>query len=182
MVTFPTIKKLNSGDFQNKNISLTDVPVVYLDAVQGLLPNKAASKWNFLCFQSENYSVLAIEFTTPRDHDNVTVTVWSITEKNKLISIGSSVQSPKRHVRFRATSTDKESGWVYPTSIKFPGGFSEHDLRLVNRYDVLGELPSMVRSLAQKIVSIKPFIYQYCQPSKYKHEKGISIVESTFIS
>lgn len=92
------------------------------------------------------------------------------------------MQSPKRHVRFRATSTDKESGWVYPTSIKFPGGFSEHDLRLVNRYDVLGELPSMVRSLAQKIVSIKPFIYQYCQPSKYKHEKGISIVESTFIS
>ncbi|CAI4056934.1 hypothetical protein SUVZ_02G3410 [Saccharomyces uvarum] len=175
-------KKLNNGSFQSKVIELTNVPVSYLDAVQGLLPNKAASNWNFLCFHSENYSILAIEFTTPQEYDNATVTVWSISEKNKLTAIGSSVQSPKRHVRFRATSTDKENHWIYPTSIKFPGRFSEHNLRLVNRYDVLGELPSMVRSLAQKIVSINPFIYQYCQPSKFKHEKGISIIESTFIS
>ena len=53
---------------------------------------------------------------------------------------------------------------------------------MINRYDVLGELPGVVKSVAQNIAHIKPYIYQYCQESTYKNEKGVSIVESTFIS
>lgn len=177
-----TYKKLNSksGKYDDFSILLTNSPIVYIDAVQGLQPNKAASRWNFLCFQSEHHSVLCMEFTTTSEHGNKTMTIWSTSEDGKLKTIGSSLD--KHKVKFNKTHKDKENGWDYPTSIQFPADFHEDHLRLINRYDVLGELPGVVKSVAQNIAHIKPYIYQYCQESTYKNEKGVSIVESTFIS
>lgn len=174
-----TISYQNS---KNKEISFTlkDTPGLYIDAVQGLTPNKAAKRWNFLCYQDKIRSIICMEFTTIEEYNDTTVTVWCSTEHNKIASVGSSTS--KTRVEFENTEKDVENGWYYPTSITFPMGFKEEKLKLVNRYDVMGELPYIVRSLAENIAKIKPFIYQYCQDSNYKGEEGISIIESTFIS
>ncbi|KAL3241640.1 uncharacterized protein RNJ42_02754 [Nakaseomyces bracarensis] len=170
-----------SGKYVDFDIALKKTPVVYVDAVQGLQPNKAASRWNFCWFQSENHSTLTMEFTTTPEHGSKTMTLWSTSDgEHGLNFIGSSLE--KNKVTFTKTKTDKENGWKYPVGIKFPAGYQEDHLRLINRYDVLGELPGVVKSVAQNIAHIKPYIYQYCQESEYKGEKGISIIESTFIS
>lgn len=161
-------------------LDLIDVPGLYIDAVQGLAPQKAACRWNFLCYQDRSSSLLCMEFTTNEDHKHTKVTVWCHTEQNKIKVVGSSVNQDV--VKFNSTTKDAETGWSNPTSISFPLKFQEKDLRLVNRYDVLGEMPYVVRSLVENLANVKPFIYQYCQDSEYNGEKGISIIESTFIS
>lgn len=167
---------------KNKGISLIlkHTPGLYIDAVQGLVPTKAASKWNFLCYQDKIRSIVCMEFTTTEEYNETTVTVWCSTEHNKIATVGSSINTTP--VEFESTEKDAQNGWFYPTSIVFPLGFKEDKLKLVNRYDVMGELPYIVKSLAENIAKIKPFIYQYCQDSNYKGEEGISIIESTFIS
>ena len=166
-------------------INLVKVPVVYIDAVQGLLPNKAARMWNFLCFKSKSYTVTLMEFITTEEYGSVTVSIWSISENDKLTSIGSQIDND-RIVRYKEVDVDKETGWEYPTTVKFD--FMNGDkmkiknMNMVNRFDILGELPSAVRKAAQSIANIKPYLYQYCQEAEFRGEKGTSIVEATFIS
>lgn len=162
-------------------IHLSNVPMCYIDAVHGLLPNKEAARWNFLTFQSKHHSLLCMEFVTPKEYGNTSVTVWSISQNDKLVTIGAKVNSKRHRVRYPETTKDEDSGWDYPTAIRFPG-FKEDNLRLINRYDVMGELPGFVKTLAEKYVHIKPYIYQYCQNSTYHRDKGISIIETSFIS
>lgn len=162
-------------DFQ-----LNEVPGLYIDAVQGLVPYKSASNWNFLCFQSLTTSLLCMEFTTTEEYNRTTVTTWCSTKNNQVKTVGSSING--KIVQFKATTKDNKTGYNYPTQIAFPMGFVEQNLRLVNRYDIMGELPSIMKGLAGNIAHIKPYIYQYCQASDYGEEKGISVVESTFIS
>lgn len=169
---------LRSG--KQVHFELGKAPVIYLDAVQGLVPNKAASRWNFMCFHSVSYSTFCIEFTTTDEYDYTTVTTWCTTHHDKIISIGSRVNHDS--VKFNSVEEDKETGWNRPTAITFPSGFQESQLRLINRYDVLSELPQIIRKIAHSIVRIRPYLYQYCQRSRFHDEPGISIVESTFIS
>ena len=177
-----------SGSIYYKNLTgsneislkLEKVPVSYIDATQGLLPNRAAKSWNFLCYHSENYSILCMEYTTIPDFGNNTITIWSVVHNNKIVSIKSSVN--KNKVKYGNTLVDKENGWAYPTEITFPMKFEEKNLKVVNRYDIMNELPSVVKKIAQNIAHVKPYIYQFCQRSEFENEIGISIVESTFIS
>lgn len=162
-------------DFQ-----LKEVPGLYIDAVQGLVPYKSACRWNFLCFQSLTTSLLCMEFTTTEEYNKSTVTTWCSTRNNNIETVGSSINGET--VQFKATTKDTETGYDYPTQIAFPMGFVEKNLRIVNRYDIIGELPSIVKGLAENVAHIKPYIYQYCQPSNYASENGVSIIESTFIS
>ncbi|CAI4046821.1 hypothetical protein N7582_003906 [Saccharomyces uvarum] len=161
-------------------LSLKDTPMLYLDAVQGLIPNKAASKWNFLCFNGKKLSTMCIEFTTTKEYGSTTVTIWAVSDKDKILEVGSSVND--HAVKFPTTQEDEQNGWKYPTSITFPRGFEEANLRLVNRYDIMGELPAIIKSIAENLANMKPFIYQFCQRSKFEDDEGISIIESTFIS
>lgn len=181
----PSVKCHGSIRYANSKgksvtLDLIDVPGSYIDAVQGLPPQKAARKWNFLCYHGRLNSALCMEFTTGEDQKQTTVTVWCQTKEGKLETVGSSVNG--NSVKFNSTEKDDQTGWSYPKSITFPLQFTENHLRLVNRYDVLGEMPAIVKSLVENIASVKPFIYQYCQDSKFESEKGISIIESTFIS
>ncbi|CCE65464.1 hypothetical protein TPHA_0L01070 [Tetrapisispora phaffii CBS 4417] len=175
--------KLYYKDIKGNNeieLELDDVPTSYIDAVQGLLPNKAARAWNFLCYHSKSWSILCMEFTTTAEYNNHTVTTWAVTKNDKLVKVCSAVD--KHSVKYLKTSVDKENNWKPPSKIEFPMKFTECDLNLVNRYDIMNELPLVVRKIAQNIAHVKPYIYQYCQQSKYENEKGISIIESTFIS
>lgn len=166
-------------------INLVKVPIVYIDAVQGLIPNKAARMWNFLSFKSNTYTITLMEYITTEDYGSVTVTMWSISENNKIVTIGSQVDN-EDIVTYTKVEVDKKTGWEYPTVIKF--NFMNGDklkiknLNLVNRFDILGELPSVIRKAASSIANIKPYLYQFCQETEFKGEKGTSIFESTFIS
>lgn len=159
---------------------LENSPGLYIDAVQGLTPQKAASRWNFCCFQSATTSLVCMEFTTTEEYDNNTVSVWCTTKDNQIQTVGSSVNGDK--AQFLSTIRDPENGYNYPTKIRFPLAFEERKLVLANRYDIMGELPSIVKKLAENVAHVKPFIYQYCQDSTFNGEDGISIVECTFIS
>lgn len=187
---FGIIKYNNGAKKKPQLLKLQHIPMIYLDAVQGILPNKAAKRWNFLYFQSKNYKILAIEYLTIPKFDSTKVTIWSICEKDEIKYIGSDINNDNI-IKFNSVEKDKENGWEYPTEMTF--NFSDNNnneitpfhvekLNLVNRYDILGELPSIVKSLAKSIANIKPYLYQYCQPCKYKDEEGVSIIESTFIS
>ncbi|QLG73966.1 hypothetical protein HG535_0F04780 [Zygotorulaspora mrakii] len=181
----PRVKCHGSIEYKSKAgatviLDLIGVPGSYIDAVQGLPPNKAARAWNFLCYQDAKRSLICMEFTTTEEYNATTVTIWCSTNDHKIETVGSSINNVP--VKFGATRKDDLNGWSYPTGINFPLDFSEDKLRLVNRYDIMGELPYIVKSLAENVAKIKPFIYQYCQDSNYKDGKGISIVESTFIS
>lgn len=186
---FGFIKYNNSAEGKAQVLKLQHIPMVYLDAVQGILPNKAAKRWNFLYFQSKSYTILVMEYLTIAKFDSVKVTIWSICENNEIKYIGSDVNNDEI-VKFNEVTKDKENGWEYPTKMTFNFTKSSNDvpsfhvenLNLVNRYDILGELPSIVKTLAKNIANIKPYLYQYCQPCHYKDEEGVSIIESTFIS
>lgn len=177
-----TSNKLNTG---TNSLLLQEVPILYIDAVQGLLPNKAAKRWNFLYFQSKSYSVQIMEYLTTERYDNVKVTIWSITKDDKTISKNSEINNDNI-VQFINTKIDPENEFSIPTTVKFK--FSETDeinideLNLVNRYDILGEFPHIVKKLAEDIVNIKPYLYQYCQETEFNGEKGISIYETSFVS
>lgn len=167
-------------------LSLVQTPVLFIEALQGLKPNSAARSWNFMCYQSENFSSVCMEFTTTEHYGNVTVTVGCISHKGDIVSVYSQSGKNGSHVKLMETDKDEENGWHYPLSISIPLGggyqFVEDHLKLVNKYDIMNELPNIVKKVVENIVGIKPYIYQYCQRSDLCEEKGISIVESTFIS
>lgn len=166
-------------------INLTNAPVTYIDAIQGLLPNKAARMWNFMVFKSKTYTITMMEFITPEEYGSVTVSIWSISELDRITTVGSAVDNDKI-VRYKAVQVDKDTGWEYPTSMRFDflngDKMKVKNMNLVNRFDILGELPSVIRKAAAQIANIKPYLYQYCQEAEFKGEKGTTIIEATFIS
>lgn len=186
---FGIIKYNKKKDGEQQVLKLRHSPMVYLDAVQGMLPNKIAKRWNFLYFQSKNYTILAIEYLTIEQFDNVKVTIWTICEGNEIKYIGSDINNNEM-IKFNSVKKDSQNGWEYPTEMTFNflnsdenvPSFTVKNMNLVNRYDILGELPGIINTLAKKIANIKPYLYQFCQPSKYKDEEGVSIIETTFIS
>lgn len=174
--------KLKEG---TNKLVLQEVPILYIDAVQGLLPNKAAKRWNFLYFQSEAYCIQILEYLTTKSYDSVKVTIWSITQNDKIISKNCEINNDNI-VQIIDTKIDQENKFNIPTKVKFK--FTETDeiiiseLNLVNRYDILGEFPHIVKKLANEIINLKPYLYQYCQECEFNGEKGISIYETSFVS
>jgi hypothetical protein len=104
-----------------------------------------------------------------------------------------------------------EVGWPAPQSIKFELDGPkieassdkisdkeervlvtvEGDLkRLVDRVDVMAEIPSFIKSIAAGVSGAKPYIYQYYNKMKLTavidgktiEEEGIAFSEATFIS
>ncbi|CCK68114.1 uncharacterized protein KNAG_0A04400 [Huiozyma naganishii CBS 8797] len=182
------IQYRNGANKHIQKIKLHDVSVIYLDAVQGLLPNKAAKRWNFLYFQSANYSVVCMEYTTPDDYDAAKVTTWALSSHGIIQEVGSKIND-SNIIKFDNVEEDAETGWKYPMGMTFtfPSADKEQalsikDMNMVNRYDILGELPGIIRKLASNIARINPYLYQYCQSAKFNDEEGVCIVESTFIS
>lgn len=61
---------------------------LYSNALQGMKPHHAASKWNFIDFQGPNYSAVLMEFTTPPSYGSTVVNVGGIVSKDKIITAG----------------------------------------------------------------------------------------------
>ena len=160
---FGTISYIDKKTKKSYDFDFAGVPVCYLDALQGLVPNKAASRWNFMTFQGPSYSVLCLEYTTTASYNHQKVTMWSISKDKKIVSIGSQLNNDSI-IKFNSTIKDPENGWSFPQSIEFNFSdmplyrWSEDKLHLVNRYDILGELPQIVKNIASEIEGVRPYL------------------------
>jgi hypothetical protein len=173
---------------------------MYVMAMQGMKPHHAAARWNFLNFQGPTMSCVVMEFTTPPSYGSQTVSIGAITKHDQLLA--TSVNVKVEHVE----SNVDEVGWPAPTKIKFhvsgpkvKGSDKDELIRanvegkldnLVDRVDVMSEIPQFVKRVVSGVSGAKPYIYQYSNPMKMTlmvdgkevSEEGHGFNEATFIS
>ncbi|EAZ63745.1 protein involved in the diauxic switch [Scheffersomyces stipitis CBS 6054] len=171
---------------------------MFVMALQGMKPHHAAKAWNFMNFHSKTYSAVQMEFTTPISYANTKVNVGIISKDGEIVlaTINNVVlhQDPKE---------DPGVGWHVPTAITFKyikdkkeevakdddvvvGSVSGPLTTLVERVDVMAEIPQLVKNIVSGVVGTKPYIYQYCNEFDIEvgqdKEKGLGFTEVTFIS
>lgn len=165
---------------------------MFVMALQGMKPHHAAKAWNFLNFQSENYSAVQMEFTTPPSYGNTKVNIGIVTSNDKILL--TSVNNTVAHL----DATVDEVGWAVPKSIefKYDGTPSTNaDLKvevsgpltlMVERVDVMAEIPQFIKSIATGVSGTRPYIYQFCNDFEISvdgvKEPGVAFNEATFIS
>ncbi|KAG7822802.1 hypothetical protein KL909_003967 [Ogataea angusta] len=188
-----TIKLGGNKQFE-QDITLNSGLGMYVMALQGMKPHHAAAAWNFLNYQSENYSVVVMEFTTPKSYNTTTVSVGIVTDQDGRILLGS-VDNTTKHLK---TYTDPVSGWNVPGEIEFTLRGKSVEVQvsgaltnLSERVDVMNELPQFVKNIASGVAGTKPYIFQFSneldfklvKDGKVEHtETGYGYTETTFIS
>ncbi|CAH6719764.1 survival factor 1 [[Candida] jaroonii] len=173
--------KTKEGDYEIDGLTM------FVMALQGMKPHHAAKSWNFLNFQSENYSAVQMEFTTPKSYANTKVNIGIVCSKDKILCA-----SINNNVVHKDSVVD-EVGWPVPKAIsfhhdddKFHGEVSGNLDRLVERVDVMAEIPQFVKNIVSGVAGAKPYIYQYLEDFEIKFddvsEKGVAYTEVTFIT
>ncbi|PVH14179.1 uncharacterized protein CXQ87_002305 [Candidozyma duobushaemuli] len=164
---------------------------MFVMALQGMKPHHAAKSWNFLNFQSPHFSAVQMEFTTPRSYATTKVNIAILAKDDKVV-----LTSIDNEVTHEDAEID-EVGWNVPKGITFnfskDGPDSETVAvvsgklnQLVERVDVMAEIPQFVKNIVSGVSGAKPYIYQFCNPLSIKYgsetEEGIGFNEATFIS
>ncbi|PSK35385.1 hypothetical protein C7M61_004631 [Candidozyma pseudohaemuli] len=164
---------------------------MFVMALQGMKPHHAAKSWNFLNFQSPHFSAVQMEFTTPRSYATTKVNIAILAKDDKVV-----LTSIDNEVTHEDAEID-EVGWNVPKGITFnfskDGADSETVAvvsgklnQLVERVDVMAEIPQFVKNIVSGVSGAKPYIYQFCNPLSIKYgsetEEGIGFNEATFIS
>lgn len=165
---------------------------MFVMAMQGMKPHHAAKAWNFLNFQSESHSAVQMEFTTPRSYANTKVNIAILTSNDKILSC-----SVNNEIVHENAEVD-EVGWPVPKSITFNfEGVSDDNKKvvgkvhgalktLVERVDVMAEIPQFIKNIASGVAGTRPYIYQFCNDMEIEidgtKESGVSYSEATFIS
>ncbi|CAR25725.1 ZYRO0A06666p [Zygosaccharomyces rouxii] len=187
---------------------------MFVMAFQGMKPHHAAKAWNFLYFHSEDHTAVLMEFITPKSYANTKVSVGIITSKNEVLSV--SVNNDFRHLNssvdsvgwnvpknlsvkfngFKSTAPDEKIAAITNSPTKQEKYDNDTQLhatvegkldQLVERIDVMNEIPNFVKSIVSGVAGTKPYIYQYAdeftlQFQDASKEKGLAWVEVTFIS
>ena len=181
----------SKGTIKLKNSTVTiDGYTMFVMAMQGMKPHHAAKSWNFLNFQSENFSAVQMEFTTPRSYATTKVNVAILASKDKIIA--TSINNNVEHLN----SEVDEVGWPVPKAITFNFTSGTDDAvvakvggelpQLVERVDVMAEIPQFVKNIVSGVAGAKPYIYQFCNTLTIEYngvsEEGIAFNEATFIS
>ncbi|KAI5955758.1 SVF1 [Candida jiufengensis] len=167
---------------------------MFVMALQGMKPHHAAKSWNFLNFQSSNYSAIQMEFTTPKSYNTTKINIGIIIENDKILY--ATINNDVIHIDSKHDSV----GWPVPKSIEFKyiDPVTKNDLaivsgplqNLIERVDVMAEIPQFVKNIVSGVAGAKPYIYQYSnefeisllENQKNSKEKGIGYTEVTFIS
>ncbi|KAL1916100.1 uncharacterized protein VTP21DRAFT_6104 [Calcarisporiella thermophila] len=146
---------------------------LFVHAIQGLMPHLIASKWNFVNLQGPEGSVCMIQFETTPQYGNVRVNQGAVVVDNKLIGV-----SVENEVEYVESELDAETGYHVPTETRytwkgkcvdddtpFSVTIQQRPTVLVDKIDVLSEVPYFLRKLVQAFVA-KPFVYQWFDDSK----------------
>lgn len=126
-----------------------------------------AAKWNFVNFQSPNYSAVMMEFTTPPAYGSTVVNAGGIARDGEIIYAGSgnSVQHTEVH-------EDPENEWPEPSAVKFAWAGNTKDGKSVkaemqgnlgprlDKVDVMAKVPGFIKTIVGGVVGTKPYIYQ----------------------
>lgn len=171
---------------------------MYVMALQGMKPHHAAATWEFLNYQSDNYSVVIMEFTTPPSYNKTKVSVSMVVDKNGKILLG----SMKNETKHLEKKIDEVSGWNIPTKISYTiddeDNGSKFNVEIVGelkslceRVDVMAEIPQFVKNIASGVAGTKPYIFQFSNTMELTIKKdgeviatdsGYAYSESTFIT
>ncbi|KZZ89544.1 Oxidative stress survival, Svf1-like protein [Ascosphaera apis ARSEF 7405] len=176
-----------------------DGQAFFVQALQGMKPHHAASRWNFANFQSKTFSACLMEFTTPPSYGSTTVSVGGLARDGEIIYAGTS--NTTTHL---ATEKDSVNDWPEPTAIKFEWDGKTKDGKdvhaeisgplgkRIDRIDVMAEIPGFVKSFIGSVAGTRPYVYQYVpEPNlslKVKigdeefEEAGVLFCEASFIS
>ncbi|CAH2352456.1 survival factor 1 [[Candida] railenensis] len=190
-----------TGTIKHKEDKVLEIDgyTMFVMAIQGMKPHHAAKAWNFLNFQNENYSAVQMEFTTPPSYGNTKVNIGLVTDNEKILLC--SVNNKITHITplsEESTPVTDSVGWPVPSEIVFEydGDLTTNDKSkvvvkgelktLVERVDVMAELPQFIKDIATGVSGTKPYIYQFCNKLEIdvdgKKEDGIAFNEVTFIS
>lgn len=189
---------------EGRTIEIKDGQAMYVMAMQGMKPHHAAARWNFVNFQAPTTSVVVMEFTTPASYGSCTVSVGGVTRDNALLFTSIDVK-----VTHLDAEVD-EVGWPAPKRITFdltgPAPHPDKDAntytahlsgdlsKLVERVDVMAEIPNFVKKVVAGVSGAKPYIYQFSDRNMavkisnketgevLVEEKGHGFCETTFIS
>ncbi|SCV01764.1 LAME_0G18338g1_1 [Lachancea meyersii CBS 8951] len=179
----------------------TPVYSMFVMAMQGMKPHHAAKSWNFLNFQSDSHSAVLMEFTTPKSYANTKVSIGILCTKDDIVSV--TVNNEATHVDPQVDSV----GWPVPQELKVDFNGVASDVpnekidtaagvkalasgplsQLVERVDVMKEIPSFVKNIVSGVAGTKPYIYQYANDfdltiGDEAPVKGMGWSEITFIS
>lgn len=163
---------------------------MFVMALQGMKPHHAAKSWNFLNFQSDDFSAVQMEFTTPKSYATTKVNIAILTSKDKIIA--TSIDNDVVHENAEVDDV----GWNVPKAItfNFTDGADSTVIaqvkgkldKLVERVDVMAEIPQFVKNIVSGVAGAKPYIYQFCNTMTVEHDgktaEGIAFNEATFIS
>lgn len=181
-----------SGKLSLKNAKIDiDGFTMFVMALQGMKPHHAAKSWNFLNFQSPHFSAVQMEFTTPSSYATTKVNIAMLAKDDKIV-----LTSIDNEVTHEDAEVD-EVGWKVPKGITFnfskdgPGSETVAVVggklkQLVERVDVMAEIPQFVKNIVSGVSGARPYIYQFCNPLTIKYgdetEEGVGFNEATFIS
>jgi hypothetical protein len=173
-----------SGDviLKGKAISMDGGYGMMVHAIQGMRPNLVASRWNFADFQAEDgTSAIQMEFTTPLEYGSVTTNIGSLVEGGKLVAVtGETTYGDERDAKDPSSRAihyepafDKDTGYEAPKKIGFVWkageitgklevntGSPDAPTGLLEKVDVLAELPRMIKGMLSYATGTKPYIYQ----------------------
>lgn len=182
-----------------------DGRAMYVMALQGMKPHHAAAKWNFLNYQGPTYSAVVMEFETPVSYGSSRSSIGAVARDGELLATAVDVEF--KHL----DAAEDDVGWPAPKGIEFTikgpkPGVPDADIdkpenqvtavvsgrldRLVDRVDVMAEIPTFVKRLASGVSGARPYIYQYSNKlqlsltvdGKETTEEAHTFSEATFIS
>lgn len=143
---------------------------LFVHALQGMKPHHLASRWNFVDFQSESYSAVMMEYTTPPSYGNTVVNVGGIVTDHEILYAGA--ENTATHT---ASTSDELSGWPIPTSVKLAWGNDKTQSldgkpfsasmdgdygTVLDTVDVMGQVPKFVKQIVSAAAGTRPFIFQ----------------------
>jgi len=169
----------------------------YSHALQGMKPHHAAATWNFLNFQSPNYSAIMMEFTTPPSYGKTSVPVGGIAIDGAILYAGTNCTV--EHIEVKG---DEEADWPEPSAISWSWkgkgkDGAEVEANLIgplgarrDRVDIMAEVPKFVKTIVASAAGTRPYIYQFTPKQTLKlkigdkeiEEEGSMFIEATFIS
>ncbi|SCW01231.1 LAFE_0D07998g1_1 [Lachancea fermentati] len=197
---------LASEDEEEKDTVITfteEVPAysMFVMALQGMKPHHAAKSWNFLNFQSKTHSAVLMQFTTPKSYANTEISVGIICKGDEIVAV--TTDNVVEHLNPEIDSV----GWPIPKEIEIrftgiPADVKDEDVesaptvtavvkgplkQLVERVDVMSEIPNFVKNIVSGVAGTKPYIYQYANDFTLKVNdedvvSGLGWCEVTFIS
>ncbi|KAH9063849.1 oxidative stress survival Svf1-like protein [Lactarius vividus] len=152
-------------------------------------------------------SAIQMEFTTTNDYGRkgagsgyVSVNVGGLVVGGKLAAVTAETKSAHDPDTGYPQPTELLFRWAAPSILPDAAGLIEGTLvvdGLIEKVDVLAEIPSVVKTVVKYVAGTKPYIYQWITPAKLKLtgsdlllpglEKGLEVegfayTEATFIS